>query len=65
MKVVTADEALFLLRLLIGGVLAGAAVWVSFGPELSRALARLGIRRDAATVGPVDALDMGSDSQRT
>ncbi len=37
----TGIDALFLERLVIGGLLAALAVCVAFGPELRRALARI------------------------
>jgi hypothetical protein len=38
---VDVEQALYLGRMLSGAVLAWVAVWVAFGPELSRAVGRL------------------------
>ena len=40
---VTSEHLPFLARLLSGGLLAWAAVWIAFGPEIVRALGRLGL----------------------
>ncbi len=51
----TGEQAIYLGRMLMGGVLAWIALWVAFGPEVVRVLGRLGLRR----VGAGGSLDGG------
>ena len=58
---ITSEEAGFLARIIAGGVLGSAAVWVAFGPELKRILAR-GWRADVRSALR-DATDGGTDTE--
>jgi hypothetical protein len=52
----TSEHIPFLARALTGGILAWAAVWVAFGPEIARTVGRLVAQR-AATPEQGDAGD--------
>ena len=50
-NMLTSEAAGFLARIITGGLLGSAALWVAFGPELMRILGRVGWRADAANRG--------------
>jgi len=57
----TSEHIPFLARILSGGLLAWAAIWVAFGPEIARTLGRLGLSADGRATTP-DRADGGNGS---